>query len=84
MADVRPTTEIERSTRPFKVESDFQPSGDQPAAIEELTRRIRAGERDVVLLGATGTGAGSVRPVRATSGEPRGTEAVAMVGLRSY
>ena len=36
--------------------SDFQPSGDQPAAIDELERRIRAGEQDVVLLGATGTG----------------------------
>jgi excinuclease ABC subunit B len=36
--------------------SDYQPSGDQPQAIEELDRRIAAGERDVVLLGATGTG----------------------------
>jgi excinuclease ABC subunit B len=41
---------------PFTVVSDFSPSGDQPAAIEDLTRRITAGERDVVLLGATGTG----------------------------
>jgi excinuclease ABC subunit B len=41
---------------PFKVVSDFQPSGDQPQAIGELERRVRAGERDVVLLGATGTG----------------------------
>src|SRR4030081_2324443 len=40
----------------FKVVSDFQPSGDQPAAIEELARRIRQGDRDTVLLGATGTG----------------------------
>ena len=40
----------------FEVVSDFQPSGDQPAAIDELERRIRAGQRDVVLLGATGTG----------------------------
>jgi excinuclease ABC subunit B len=38
------------------VVAPFQPSGDQPAAIEELARRIRAGEKDVVLLGATGTG----------------------------
>ncbi|MGI8625454.1 MAG: DEAD/DEAH box helicase family protein, partial [Geodermatophilaceae bacterium] len=40
----------------FRVEADFQPSGDQPQAIEDLVRRINAGERDVVLLGATGTG----------------------------
>jgi excinuclease ABC subunit B len=46
----------ERSATPFKVVSDYQPSGDQPAAIKELARRIRAGEKDLVLLGATGTG----------------------------
>jgi excinuclease ABC subunit B len=40
----------------FEVVSEHQPAGDQPAAIEELERRIQAGERDVVLLGATGTG----------------------------
>jgi excinuclease ABC subunit B len=40
----------------FEVISDFAPSGDQPAAIDELERRVRAGQRDVVLLGATGTG----------------------------
>ena len=40
----------------FEVVSEYQPAGDQPAAIEELERRILAGERDVVLLGATGTG----------------------------
>lgn len=45
-----------RSFTPFKVVSDFQPSGDQPTAIAELVRRINAGEKDVVLLGATGTG----------------------------
>jgi len=45
-----------RSFTPFKVESDFTPSGDQPAAIAELVHRIKAGEKDVVLLGATGTG----------------------------
>ncbi len=53
---MRPTTDIERSLAPFTVESDFNPSGDQPAAIEELVRRIEAGEENVVLLGATGTG----------------------------
>ncbi|MFY8026736.1 MAG: excinuclease ABC subunit UvrB [Aquiluna sp.] len=41
---------------PFKVVSEYSPSGDQPKAIDELEKRIRAGERDVVLLGATGTG----------------------------
>ncbi|SEK92891.1 excinuclease ABC subunit UvrB [Streptacidiphilus jiangxiensis] len=41
---------------PFEVVSPYQPNGDQPAAIAELERRVRAGEKDVVLLGATGTG----------------------------
>jgi excinuclease ABC subunit B len=41
---------------PFEVISDFQPSGDQPAAIDELERRVREGQSNVVLLGATGTG----------------------------
>ena len=45
-----------RSVRPFEVISDYIPSGDQPTAIAELTARINAGETDVVLLGATGTG----------------------------
>jgi len=53
---VRPVTDLERRVAPFRVVSDFHPSGDQPAAIEDLERRVRAGERDVVLLGATGTG----------------------------
>ncbi len=42
--------------RPFRAETPYEPSGDQPQAIKELTERIIAGERDVVLLGATGTG----------------------------
>jgi excinuclease ABC subunit B len=53
---MRPVTDLERRVAPFHVESDYQPSGDQPAAIEAITERIRAGEKDVVLLGATGTG----------------------------
>jgi excinuclease ABC subunit B len=53
---VRPTTDLERRVAPFRVVSDFVPSGDQPQAIDELERRIRAGQNDVVLLGATGTG----------------------------
>ncbi len=50
------TVDIPRVDGRFQVVSDYQPAGDQPAAIAELTRRIRAGERYVVLLGATGTG----------------------------
>ena len=45
-----------RSVRPFEVISEYVPSGDQPQAIAELAHRINAGETDVVLLGATGTG----------------------------
>ncbi|KQQ51122.1 excinuclease ABC subunit UvrB [Plantibacter sp. Leaf314] len=45
-----------RAVRPFEVISEYEPSGDQPAAIEQLSGRINAGETDVVLLGATGTG----------------------------
>jgi excinuclease ABC subunit B len=45
-----------RALRPFEVVSDFTPSGDQPGALDQLERRLLAGEADVVLLGATGTG----------------------------
>ena len=48
--------QINRVVAPFEVISEFKPAGDQPAAIKELTERINAGEKDVVLLGATGTG----------------------------
>ena len=48
--------EINRVVAPFEVISDFKPAGDQPTAIKELAERINAGEKDVVLLGATGTG----------------------------
>jgi excinuclease ABC subunit B len=48
--------EINRVVAPFEVISEFQPAGDQPAAIADLTERIKNGEKDVVLLGATGTG----------------------------
>ena len=48
--------EIVRSVAPFDVVSDYQPSGDQPAAIADMTERLDRGEKDVVLLGATGTG----------------------------
>jgi excinuclease ABC subunit B len=53
---VRPVTDIQRRVSPFHVVSDYQPAGDQPAAIADLERRVTAGEQDVVLLGATGTG----------------------------
>ena len=53
---MRPVTDLERKVNPFQVISDYIPSGDQPTAIEELANRINAGEPDVVLLGATGTG----------------------------
>ena len=53
---MRVASTIAPSTGKFEVISDFEPSGDQPAAIEDLERRLTAGERDVVLLGATGTG----------------------------
>ncbi|MDX6209620.1 MAG: excinuclease subunit, partial [Frankiales bacterium] len=51
-----PVTDLERRLAPFTVVSDYDPSGDQPAAIDELEKRIRNGEQNVVLLGATGTG----------------------------
>ncbi|HKU34126.1 excinuclease ABC subunit UvrB [Paenarthrobacter sp. NPDC058040] len=48
--------EINRVVAPFEVVSEYKPAGDQPTAIAELTERINNGEKDVVLLGATGTG----------------------------
>ena len=53
---MRPVTDLVRAEHPFEVVSDYSPSGDQPQAIADLTRRINDGEKDVVLLGATGTG----------------------------
>ncbi|WP_341924057.1 excinuclease ABC subunit UvrB [Nocardioides psychrotolerans] len=53
---MRPVTDLERRVAPFHVQADYQPSGDQPAAIKEITKRINGGVQDVVLLGATGTG----------------------------
>ena len=52
----RPVGDIVRTDGQFRVVSEYQPAGDQPAAIDDLERRVRTGERDVVLLGATGTG----------------------------
>ena len=53
---MRPVTDLQRKLNAFEVISDYIPSGDQPKAIAELAARISAGEQDVVLLGATGTG----------------------------
>ena len=47
---------VTRQNKPFEVISPYTPSGDQPKAIKELAARIRDGEQDVVLMGATGTG----------------------------
>ncbi len=52
----RPITDLQRTVAPFEVISEFVPAGDQPAAIAEIEKRIRNGEKNVVLLGATGTG----------------------------
>ena len=48
--------EIKRVVAPFEVVSPYQPAGDQPKAITELTERVENGEKDIVLMGATGTG----------------------------
>ena len=56
VSEHRPVGDIPRSSGRFEVVSDYQPSGDQPTAIADLERRLEAGEKDVVLLGATGTG----------------------------
>ncbi|MBN8882576.1 MAG: DEAD/DEAH box helicase family protein, partial [Salana multivorans] len=53
---MRPVTDLQRTVAPFEVVSEYTPSGDQPTAIADLTERLRAGEKDIVLLGATGTG----------------------------
>ena len=48
--------DVQRRVAPFEVVSEYSPSGDQPTAIAEIARRLDDGEKDVVLLGATGTG----------------------------
>lgn len=53
---MRPITDLQRTVAPLEVISDLTPAGDQPAAIAEITARIHAGEQNIVLLGATGTG----------------------------
>jgi len=53
---MRPVSDLTRRVEPFKVISDYIPSGDQPTAIANLVNRLVKGEQDIVLLGATGTG----------------------------
>jgi excinuclease ABC subunit B len=55
-SEFRPIGEIPRTDRRFRMVADYEPAGDQPQAIAELEKRITGGEKDVVLLGATGTG----------------------------
>lgn len=55
-SEFRPVGEIERTAGVFEVISEYQPAGDQPAAIAELDERLNRGEQDIVLMGATGTG----------------------------
>ncbi|MGI9194965.1 MAG: excinuclease ABC subunit UvrB [Candidatus Nanopelagicus sp.] len=53
---MRPISDLTRRVEPFRVVSEYVPAGDQPAAIAELVDRLAKNERDIVLLGATGTG----------------------------
>lgn len=55
-SEFRPVSDIPRIDGRFRMVSDYEPAGDQPQAIEDLERRINSREKDVVLLGATGTG----------------------------
>ena len=53
---MRSIQNLQRVVAPFKVESDFAPSGDSRRRSRSIERRTAGGERHVVLLGATGTG----------------------------
>jgi excinuclease ABC subunit B len=53
---MRPVTDLQRKVAPFEVVTEMIPAGDQPTAIAQITERIGDGEKDTVLLGATGTG----------------------------
>src|ERR1700684_2227816 len=53
---MRPVTDLQRRGAPCEVVTEMVPAGDQPTAIAEITERISNGEKDTVLLGATGTG----------------------------
>ena len=53
---MRPVTDLKRRVAPFEVVTEMIPAGDQPQAIADIERRVKAGDTDTVLLGATGTG----------------------------
>ncbi|MDL4820591.1 excinuclease ABC subunit UvrB [Actinomadura opuntiae] len=53
---MRPITDLRRRVAPFEVVTEMTPSGDQPQAIAALAERVDRGDKDSVLLGATGTG----------------------------
>jgi excinuclease ABC subunit B len=53
---MRPVTDLQRRVAPFEVITEMVPAGDQPQAIAAMEQRVRAGEKNTVLLGATGTG----------------------------
>jgi len=53
---MRPVTDLQRKVAPFEVVTEMTPAGDQPTAIAQIAERIKDGEKDTVLLGATGTG----------------------------
>src|ERR1700678_1633638 len=53
---MRPVTDLQRRVAPFEVVTDMVPAGDQPRAISDIEKRVRAGDTNTVLLGATGTG----------------------------
>ncbi|MGH1565630.1 excinuclease ABC subunit UvrB [Mumia sp. DW29H23] len=53
---MRSVKDLQRQVAPLRVVSDYEPSGDQPQAIKELTERVERGDSDTILLGATGTG----------------------------
>ncbi|MGH3379896.1 MAG: DEAD/DEAH box helicase family protein, partial [Actinoallomurus sp.] len=53
---MRPVTDLQRKVAPFEVVTEMTPSGDQPQAIDQLEQRVNRGDKDLVLLGATGTG----------------------------
>ena len=55
LSDPRSRDKLEGGRR-FVLRSEFEPAGDQPVAIAELVAGVQGGERNQVLLGATGTG----------------------------
>ncbi|MFM7140143.1 MAG: hypothetical protein ACKOXS_07625, partial [Actinomycetes bacterium] len=49
---MRPKSDLIRTVAPFQVISEFSPAGDQPQAIDELEKRLKKGEKDIVLFGS--------------------------------